>query len=118
MPAREGRETRGQLPSERSEIRLGEAVDVTFYVTNTGTQPFYLARGGASRGVRADRFQFWAVDLEGTPAPDPNPRPGHFGRKQCLPAKVAPGGGYSEKLDLSCWVKFEQPGNISCADGT
>ena len=95
---------------ERQEIRLGQPLSVTFYVTNTGTQTFYLETGGDSPGVRSDRFQFWAVTLEGIPAPDPYPNPGHFGGPQGPPPKVAPGDGYSEKLDLSRWVKFEQPG--------
>jgi hypothetical protein len=99
----------GFIP-EHAEIRLGEALGVTFYVTNTGTQTVYLETGGDARGVRSDRFQFWAVDLEGMPAPDPHANAGHFGGKQSPPPGVAPGKAYSEKLDLSRWLKFEQPG--------
>jgi hypothetical protein len=95
---------------ERNEILLGEPLYLTFYVTNTGPQTFHLETGGDSRGVRPDRFQFWAIDSAGQPAVDPNANPSHHGGMQGPPPAVAPGKGYTEKVYLPLWVKFERAG--------
>ncbi len=43
------------LSAGLNEIQPDEPLDVTFFVTNTGTQTFYLETGGDSRGARSDR---------------------------------------------------------------
>ena len=98
----------GFIP-ERDEIMLGEPLYVTFYVTNTGSQTFYLETCGDYRGVRSSRFEFKAVDADGHPALDPYPDAPNLGGILST-SKVSPGTVYSEKLYLPLWIKFDHVG--------
>jgi hypothetical protein len=99
--------------AEKTEIMAGEAIYVTFYVRNTGTEPIYLETGGDGRSIRSYRFQFSATDEQGGPARDPHPNPGHFGGLQGPPPAIKPGETYSEKLQLSKWLTFDRPGQYT-----
>jgi hypothetical protein len=102
----------GFVPESR-EILLGEPLYITFYVTNTGTQTFYLETGGDSRGVRSQRFQFSATDEMGNIASDPHPNAEHFGGILGPPPEISPGKPYLERLYLPLWVRFDRPGKYA-----
>ena len=99
----------GFIP-EQNEILLGEPIFIVFFVTNTGTQTFYLETGGDYRGIRSSRFQFKAVDFDGRPAVDPNPE-AHNQGGIVSNAKVMPRECYREKIYLPLWLKFDRAGD-------
>ncbi|MEM1062181.1 MAG: hypothetical protein AAGJ97_07630, partial [Planctomycetota bacterium] len=115
---------------EKTTYLLGEAVPLTFRVTNIGApylepadakwlrrSPYAKKRpgtpafnsGGDYRCTRPYRFKVLAIDAAGVPARDPGPLDGACGGF-VGPRRLDPGEHYDLELELTDFCEIERPG--------
>jgi hypothetical protein len=97
---------------ETNEIMVAEPIYVAFYITNSGSQTFYLETGGDYRGIRSSSFHFKAQSADGHAAPDPNPKASNMGGMVQTLA-ISPGHSYKQQLYLPLWITFDEPGKYT-----
>ena len=87
---------------------LGDAIDLTFVLSNGGTQSFRYETGGDYRGTGfPTRYKFTVVDEQGVALPaEPEMNMGGLGWPRDLP----PGGEHRESLRLQNHVRADRPG--------
>lgn len=107
----------GFVPA-KTNVVLGEPLEVMFVVENLGPGRFGFMFGGDYRGIgRHDRFQIEAHDRNGTLLSDPHDRGMHFGGLMQR-VDLAPGGPpFTNRILLSEFRVFREPGDyaIDCS---
>ena len=104
---------RASFRPDADRIRAGQPVKVAFGLENTGDKPFYLGVGGTYRTGRDVRYGFWAFDHTGMPARIEWTLEGIGGGLSGAMPQLAPGGAWSQTLDLGKWVQFDRPGRYT-----
>jgi hypothetical protein len=97
------------LPNKRRAL-LGEPVEVTFKVTNTGIDTYPMHTGGDYRGAsRALSYFFTAVRTDGIKGWDPEPLQQCWGGIGSM-GGLAPGKCEHKEVILGAYVRFPGPG--------
>lgn len=86
---------------------VGEPIEATFTVTNTGTETIEFLTG--SNNLGSSRFSFVATDEQGNTVRYPIPSNGLRGGFGNI-TRIAPGATYSETLLVNKWCAFSEPG--------
>lgn len=91
----------------KEEFEPGEEVWVTLRVENVGTNTVAFMKGGRNRAARDNQYAFAAYQ-NGKQIRDVGTTH-HFGGIACV-QKIAPGGVFEDKVNLSKWFAFDEPG--------
>jgi len=105
----------GFIPN-KTQLVLGEPLEVTFLVENRGQLTFEFWFGGDYRGTgRHDRFKIAVTNENGEALPDPIARVWHLGGLT-RPVRLAPGQSFTNVIDLTQFRVMDKPGHftVSC----
>jgi hypothetical protein len=91
---------------------IGEAIALTYRVTNVGSAPFRISEGGDYRGTRPWRFRVTVHDEAGDPVPDPYFNLISFGGLMGT-REIAPGQSVELRVLLQRYARFTRSGTYT-----
>lgn len=102
------------LLCDRKEFFVGELVEITYCLTNVGTEPFLIEFGGDYRGSgRHERFKVTMIDANDKEVPDVLLRPMNFGGLMGPKQELRPGQQYTQTLELHKYRRLAATGQYT-----
>jgi hypothetical protein len=103
-----------EIRSEQDTLRAGDAIPITFVITNVGAITYKYVDRGYDRSGRIGEYRLRAYDERGTPVEDPRtlarvPQ-GYAGGGLGSFAELQPGQWFSKTIDLNLWALVAQAG--------